>query len=335
MVFSTNQFRHLYVATAFKEAANATAQVVTDKGDITLKTTKNGDLYFQYKGPGGILRSDLIDPKTIMYAKATNADDMARKVKAVIVTLNSDVNGGQPVVGQDYILKIAFRQFVGMSDEDVYLKYGMVHAYKDMTAEKFYATLAVSLAKNFSRELTKLVKISLITGADADPIEVLPTMKVDSLNDAYTGIVIEEYPQYDEWVRGTRALTPVYFEVTGDNIILDGDEVAWATVEDDVDEGRETIPNGYVIADMEYFYHGERGDIYRGISWPNVIPTKYMIEDPSKGYHTLDIHYAYIGSNEAVQKSEKDITIVCEDKTVLNAIIGAVNTATGLEIETV
>jgi hypothetical protein len=78
---------------------------------------------------------------------------------------------------------------------------------------------------------------------------------------------------------------------------------------------------------------GERGDVYRGVGFPNNFNTTYLV-DPSKAYHTLDIHYAYVGSNEAVQKSEKDITIVCADKAELNKVISAVNTATGLTIAT-
>lgn len=54
--------------------------------------------------------------------------------------------------------------------------------------------------------------------------------------------------------------------------------------------------------------------------------------DATKEYHVLDIHYAYVGSNEAVQKSEKDITIVCADMAELNKIAAAVASATGLTI---
>ena len=78
---------------------------------------------------------------------------------------------------------------------------------------------------------------------------------------------------------------------------------------------------------------GERGDIYRGVGYPNNIKTTYMV-DASKTYSVLDIHYAYVGSNESVQKSEKTITIVCDNKTTLNSIIGDVKTATGLNIAT-
>jgi hypothetical protein len=330
MVLSTNQFRHLYVAKAKVDS-------VATLGDIAVKTDKDGSLYFQYQGHGGPVRSDLIDPKTIMYAKATSAEAMATKLKGFIVTLDSEVNEGEPIVGQDYILKLAFRQFVGVSDGDAYLKYGMVHAYKGMNAAKFYATLAISLAKNFSRELTKMVKISLLTGA-AEPDgfniakeDVQPTDKIESLTGNYTGILIDEVSQASEWVRGTRALTPVNFEVFGNTVTLEGSELNWAKVEED-DSQKETIPNGYTLADMEYFYMGERGDIYRIYGQPNAIPTKYMIEDPTKSYHALDIHYAYVGPNEAVQKSEKDITIVCENKTVLNSIITAVNSAANITI---
>jgi hypothetical protein len=32
--------------------------------------------------------------------------------------------------------------------------------------------------------------------------------------------------------------------------------------------------------------------------------------DPAKTYDTVAIHFAYVGSNESVQKSEKDITLL-------------------------
>ena len=50
--------------------------------------------------------------------------------------------------------------------------------------------------------------------------------------------------------------------------------------------------------------------------------------DPTAKYDTLDIHYAFTDSNESVQKSEKDITIVCVDDgshTDMKALIAAIN----------
>ena len=146
--FSTNQVRQLYVAKALKTPHVLASDAA---GSIAVKSdTAKNHLYFEYKGADNLMRSDLIDIKNILYAKATDADAMAHELKSVTVTLDTNVNGGAPVAGQDYILRIAFRQYVGMSDEDQYFKYGMVHAYAGMDADEFYKVLALSIAKNFS-----------------------------------------------------------------------------------------------------------------------------------------------------------------------------------------
>ena len=325
--FSTNQVRQLYVATALKTPHVLPADAA---GSIAVKNDNaKNHLYFEYKGADNLMRSDLIDIKNILYAKATDAKDMAHELKAVTVTLDGTVNGGAPVAGQDYILRIAFRQFVGMSDADQYFKYGMVHAYSGMTASDFYKKLALSLVKNFSRETTQLLSFTLEDGEGEGTI-VDATTKESALTGTYTALVIDEVAQ--DWVLGKKEQTPVYFEVQPTTITVEGDELIWGKVEDTESSG--TIENGKKIADLEYFCMGERGDVYRGAGFPNDIHTTYLV-DPSKAYHTFDIHYAYVGSNESVQKSEKDITIVCADKAELNKVITAFNTATGLNIATI
>lgn len=334
MNYSVNQTRQLYVAKALKTTpvvAGDTAGSIAVKND----TAKN-HLYFEYKGADNLMRSDLINIKDILYAKATDADDMAYKLKSFLVTLDSEVNGGAPVSGQDYILRIAFRQYVGMSDEDQYFKYGMVHAYSGMTASDFYKVLAMSLAKNFSREAVPLVKFSLESGTTTKTYtEVTPNTKDTSLTDTYTGVVIEEVAQ--PWRLGIMAQTPVYFTVQPTTIMVNGDERIWGKVED---AGfANSIDNGKKIADLEYFCMGERGDIYRGVGFPHNIPTTYLV-DPSVKYNVIDIHYAYVGSNESVQKSEKTITLIVPkvgatnsvSNVLTNDIITAINTATGLSI---
>ena len=327
--FSTNQVRHLYVATALKTPHVLPSDAA---GSIAVKNDNaKNHLYFEYKGADNLMRSDIIDIKNILYAKATNAKDMAHELKAVTVTLDSTVNGGEPLAGQDYILRIAFRQFVGMSDADQYFKYGMVHAYSGMTASDFYKKLALSLVKNFSRETTQLLSFTLTKEGEEDTaVPVTATTKESALTGTYTALVIDEVAQ--DWVLGKKEQTPVYFEVQPTTITVEGDELIWGKTEDTEPSG--TIGNGKKIADLEYFCMGERGDVYRGVGFPNDIHTTYLV-DPSKAYHTFDIHYAYVGSNESAQKSEKDITIVCTDKAELNKVISAFNTATGLNIATI
>lgn len=331
--FSTNQVRQLYVAKTLKTPrvlATDTAGSIAVKSD----TAKN-HLYFEYKGADNLMRSDLIDIKNLLYVKATDADDMAHELRAVTVTLDSEVNAA-PVAGQDYILRIAFKQYVGMSDEDQYFKYGMVHAYAGMTASDFYKKLALSLAKNFSREIVPLVKFILTdSGDEAVPVDA--TTKESSLTGTYKALVIDEVEQ--PWRLGIMEQTPVYFEVQPVPVTVNGDERIWGKVEETEPAG--TIANGKKIADLEYFCMGERGDMYRGVGYPNNIPTTYLV-DPTVKYNVIDIHYAYVGSNESVQKSEKTITLVVPkvgatnsaSNKLANDIIKAINTATGLSIAT-
>lgn len=345
--FSVNQVRQLYVLTSVKTPNVLPSDAA---GALAVKNDKaKSHLYFEYKGVDNLMRSDLIDIKNVLYAKATDASAMAHKLKSVTVALDTNVNGGTPVAGQDYILRIAFRQYVGMSDEDQYFKYGMVHAYTGMTADNFYKVLALSLAKNFSREVVPLIKIEVHSAAtkskgdfDANGyMEVTPLTKDngkrDSTNPYYAtdtlvsdidGIRITEVEQ--PWRLGVMAQTPVYFTVQSVPVTVNGDERHWATLTEGTGD---SIGNGKLAADLEYFCMGERGDMYRNISWPHNIPTTYLV-DPTKEYHMFDIHYAYVGDNESVQKSEKTITIICADKTELNKVVTAFNTATGLTVAT-
>lgn len=339
--FSTNQARQLYVANALK-SPNVIATDAAGSIAVKLDTAKS-HLYFEHMGAGGMTRSDLIDIKNILYAKATDADDLAYDLAKYKLTLDTTVNGGEPVVAQDYILRIAFRNYPGLSEEDQYFKYGMVHAVTGMTASDFYKTLALSLVKNFSREEQGLLKFYLETGGtDAGtvagtPTEVTKDTKESSLTGTYTGIVIEEAPQ--DWILGVMEQTPVNFTIQPDLIIDNGDERIWGVVKKVASTN--SIPDGHKIADLEYFCMGERGDIYRMVGFPYVIRTKYLV-DPDIKYNVIDIHYAYVGSNESVQKSEKDITIVVPkigannkaSNALANSIISGINTATGLTIKT-
>lgn len=342
-VFSTNQVRHLYVANKHDASVSASSEL----GTIGLKNdTTKSHLYFLYKGVDGLTRSDLIDTENIIYAKATKPESMAHKLKSYTISLDNTVSA-TPVAGQDYLLRLTFSQYVGMSEEDKYFKYGSVHAYTGMTADTFYKILAQSIAMNMSRETTQLLKIEVHSKAtkskgkfDASGyMEVnastKDTGKSDSTNPYYgdTSIVTDidsirltevEQP----WRLGVIPQVFVNYVVTDDTITVNGDERHWATI---VEGTNGTLNNGKNIADLEYFCMGERGDQYRQIGWPYNISTTYLV-DPSKPYYTFDIHYAYVGSNESVQKSEKTITIVSPDKTELNKVITAFNSASGLSI---
>jgi len=147
--FSSNQVRQLYVAKTLQSDIISTSTA----GDIAVKyDTAKTNTYFKYMSPGGQTRSDMIPTANILSVTVTDADKLKRGLKKVTLTLDSAVNSGAPIAGQDYICRIAFRNYVGLSEEDQYFKYGAVHATTGMTAATFYQTMLTSLTQNFSRE---------------------------------------------------------------------------------------------------------------------------------------------------------------------------------------
>ena len=333
MVFSTNQNRQMYVvneakATAIKSTVAALAGADVKVGSIAAIKNQKGDCYIAQKGHGGIVRSDIIAPGTIMWAKASAPADTAIKLKSFKVELNGDL-----VIGQDYILRINFRQAFGMSDEETYIKDAAVHTYSGMTTAKFYTELAASLVRNFKRLYAPLIEIS--NGTNVAVRVGKKTNGDTALYDstgvevAFTNcIYLNEMSQVDQWNLGIAQYTPVYYEVIPTTIIKDGEETVWGKVTDNTATYAKTIGNGYNTADLEYFCMGERGDQYRNVGWPKSIPTKYLA-DASATYFYLDIHYAYQGTCEDIQKSEKTITIASQKKDVIAQII----TTFGITVE--
>ena len=411
--FSTNQVRQLYVAKAMgtvgATSADGTIQVAGD--------TAKDHLYFKYKSPGGQVRSDLINIASITSAKATDASNLVHKLTKYKVALDSSINSGAPIAGQDYILRIAFRNHIGLSEENQYFKYGTVHAVSGMTAEGFYKTLLASLVKNFSRENSKLLDFYLdgvkatvemtanagITvtansaGADGNNIEfavasvsaatagvvtatvgdvttitasltaaaktigdlkdliasdptanalitITGTDATDVVAEATaaslaggsaTGVIFEEAEQ--PWYLGTMPIAYMNFSIQPTTVYDGVEERIWGTVTKLAPT--KAVKNGKMIADLEYFLMGERGDQYRKIGWPNTIHTTYLV-DPSIEYNTIDIEFSYQGSGEDIQKSKKSVTLVVPkvgatnsvSNVLTNSIVSAIATATGLTI---
>ena len=324
---SDNQFRNLYVMKAYKASESAISAV----GDATLKVdTAKNLMYLIYKDIEDTLTSDIINIKNLLYVKSNKATDMARKLHSQSVTLNAD-----PVSGQDYVLNIEVRNFVALGDDSTHIKFGAVHAVKDMTKSDFYKAMAVNLAKNLSREPSPILNVSLTKHDSSNSgtntkVAVFVNGKMQNLaalesTESYTNIIIDEVEQ--PWRRGVAQVEPVNFNTTCGTILMDGDDVIWGTIKK---ETGDVINNGKQIADMEWFYHGTRGDIYREATYPDNFDFKPLV-DETKAYHTLDIHFAYVGPGVEVAKSERTITVVCADTTEINNLITAIKTATGVD----
>ena len=88
---------------------------------------------------------------------------------------------------------------------------------------------------------------------------------------------------------------------------------------------------------MEYFYLGNRGDVYRNVGYPYTFDTKYLV-DSVANYSTIDIAYFKTEPhNGGAVKSECVLTILCKETETANAqydiqiaVADAINDATGV-----
>lgn len=322
-VFSTNQVRQLYVVdnVVSSESALATA------GDVFAK--KSGDdIYFKYVGAlGDTMRTDIVNQKQLIYTSVATSDKLAYKLKGQKITLNPNVNGGAPIEGRDYLLRVLFSEYIGISPVDKTLKYGTVHITPGMTASDFYAEMAYALMQSQKKEPNPIMNVAVIVSGTFEGNEISDTDTLQDVKDMGTieGIVIYEAGQ--PWHLGVMPQGVIKIDAQVTRITYNGDDsIFWGVVEDATMPSGYVLPEGQKIADLEYFCMGERGDQYRNAGWPNVIQTKYLV-DPTAEYDLYTIHYAYVGEGTHQEKSEKDIQFAVLKsassafKTKLNAVL--------------
>lgn len=317
-VFTNNQVRHFYVVnnvtneTPSKEDSigtiYATGSFIDPKSGVAGK-------YYKYKdATGNITRTDLVN--NVTYVKLTPGSKVEHKAKIATITMDKD-----PIVGQDYVVKVLVKNYVGMSDIYQLIKDGAARALTTNKADLLKA-LAVSLFRNMSREIVPFVSIGNGTNVINKVDKTGKPLTENGTEVTFTtSIVLTELEQPQ--TVGKFNKQPVNYEVFFGTIKENGIETnEWATV--NYTDGSVIISSGDIAAEMEWFYMGNRGDMYRGIGYPNNIDTKYLV-DPSAEYNFIDIHYSYIGANESVQKSEKDLTLAIKESVLSNYFIGTLS----------
>ena len=283
------------------------------------------EAYLMYKGPlDGPQRSDIIKKCNVVDVRFTDATDLVHKNKKAVVTL-----AATPVVGQDYVLNVSIHNYVALDYNTTKIKFGVARA-ASTTASDLYKAIATNLAKNFKREPTDLVKVGISTAATgASP----KWYGEDWSSTTAAAIVIEEVEQ--PWRRGAAPVEFVDFTVEPSTIYDGTNDVIWGKVQfageskyTDGTASSTTISaggtqvNSKKVADMEWFFHKERGDKYGEMCWPWNIDTVYQV-NPSlaAGYSVVDIHYYFEGNSHNVGHSEKTITIV-GSKANLKRLVG-------------
>ena len=290
-MFSTSQVRQLYVVTGLVDAVPST------EGNIQVKATAgNKELYFLHKGKGGLVHSDLIPVKLIRSLTQTPYAAMNTKLKSKTVTVS-----GTPVVGQTYSLKLTFRNYIGMGDEDITVKVGTFTVKNSsITAAQVAAGLKASLEAN--ADLSKLCSITIASNV----------------------LTIAEVEQ--PWELGKFPVAVIPFEVTLGTIVENGvTHNEWGTVAN----GSTSTANDAIkkLADLEWFCMGDRGSQDRQ-GGPYALESKLMINMAST-YDVINIQYAFQGEGVSVQFSEKQLhLLVPAGNTSIMAAIKAITEPT-------
>ena len=288
-MFSTSQVRQLYVVTGLAEA------VPTTEGNIQVKATAdNKEFYFLHMGKGGLVHSDLIPVKLVRSLTQTPYAALHTKLKSKTVTVS-----GTPVVGQTYSLKLTFRNYIGMGDEDTTVKVGTFTVKNSsITAAQVAAGLKASLEAN--ADLANLCSITIASNV----------------------LTISEVEQ--PWELGKFPVAVIPFEVTLGTIVENGvTHNEWGTVA----AGSTTTATDAIkkLADLEWFCLGDRASQDRQ-GGPYALESKTMINMAST-YDVINIQYAFQGEGVSVQFSEKTMHLLVPagNTTILAAIQAIIN----------
>lgn len=316
--FNTNQARHFYVAKAKKDTAAAVSAV----GDLALLSDADGDLYLLYKNGDGILtRSDTIPAGNIEYCNVAVAADMATKLLAHTIALDTTTYPLASNVGKTFVLTVNLRGIPSYDEADTIAVSAAVTITSAInTAALFNKALAKALVKALSKRQYPYLKVFI--GSTEITREL-----ADASYPASGNLVLVEAAQ--KYRRGLMANEPIHFTTSFN--VRGGDEAVepWGTdtVAASAISGNTTIPAAYVLADLEHFCYGERGDIYRGSTWPNNYEPTYLINpaDTTTSYDVLTIQYFWQGHAENIQKSPRTIQIAgaTADIAALKALVDA------------
>lgn len=317
--FNTNQTRHFYVAGAVDSNVDTNL-------DIALGTMQTGEFFFKYKNADGLVtRSDTIDPKKVVSLKNTSAAAMATKLMAHTITLDTNAVTLANCIGKVFTLSVKTLGLVDYDAADGITITASVtgNATNTASASAFYKDMAMAIAK----ALPKFDKSYPLFKVFVGTTEI--TAATTTISGTASSIILVEAAQ--KYVRGKLSGEPVPFVVSSRLEMSNYEDIPWAleAVAVSAITNNIIVPANYVLADLEYFALGERGDVYRGYNFPNDYTPTYAI-DPfgSTAYNVVTIEYYWNGHAENVQKSPRMIQIAASAAnatSLYNAVDALVN----------
>ena len=265
-------------------------------GNATTELTKTGDQYYLVTGPDSkIERTDIIKKDHILYQTTKTVADFNSKVNIPKITV------GTITKGNEYVIRLTIVDDFGVAAADI-------------------KTIAVVAEDNNSTNLAKKITTALNKAAARD------LKKAYVAADSDSGAAVTITPEMDHLLGKKFVIPQITVQVVNlkddaDTLVINGDpkKGGWVSY-----TSTPVADSGLAkLKDYEYFLAGEKGDQYRGVTFPNDFPfvskLNLMIsklkEELKEAYDDTKIkvntiHYYEDLSNEAVQKSEKTIVIV-------------------------
>ena len=324
---TSRQVRHYYVANKFEIADGFTADKHLDtKGDLgEMKAFVNDSknhLYFEYRGHGGVTRSDLIPISNIEYINLSKKEDLRIKLAGKKVIF-PNTGLGKDAFGVN--VKVSGIKNLNESDPlQVIAHFEQNSGY----VEAAIADVALHLAKGVEKTLFNSVEIFVSDSDSETTLGTLTKVEANSKLDTIVAltpkaiVVKENKPEpWNEFNRVRRIMLEV------DSFITKGDGPKIVNAPLDYTQADNYVGNGILVKDNEYFYLGVRGNLYPSCS--SYISASLGVADENQEYDVLDIHYSHIDSGNTSYKSEKDITIAgkkAELETLLEKLKGAKET---------
>lgn len=350
-LFGNNQVCHMYVANELSTEANgvdfrdnsAIGDVMLIGGNGNHTVTPTSELLrFIYKNASErVSLSPVINKKKIKSARLRAPK--LQSFKNIVISNLPTAGAGNVNAGTMVQVKIWLKEWYSVSPENQYFQFGEYVIGAGDTATDVANGLAISLAKNLSTQSTDITSESTFTvpaskGGGTNTIVDNPyftvTVNVDDL-------VLTEKEQI--YVRGK--IKPKSLNFTVQISELNASIVPPTITESYVDSTGAVsdyyglgFGNPNVIADMEWFYLGNRGDTYRQIGYPNNFDTKYISKPKfnpvlTDYYTTLSIEFWNDGDAEDVQKSPIEVIIVSNKPTVITGL-ATVLTTVGVTVVT-
>lgn len=319
MGYKVNQVRQVYVANKVELATGfGPSDHLPEKGDLgeakLFINDENGYMYFEYRTHGGVVRSDEISLSSINKIRLTKKEQLRHHKDCYKITIPAKSNKANEnvTVHIDIFGSYTNTQLNKITES-------ITFDYKDDSSldNDNFLLAVLDLAKRIYEIRENVVQVSIDTSGTPDTIgtlvEVKHDMTLDQLKDAVSaginGIVIKENQTF---FYNPAHSAPTYRLSFKPRVTMtfaeDNAGIVCKRVKLDYTNADNYEINGPVVADMERFHFGFRGDEYQGLGHGYHTPVG-MVADPTQEYDALDIHYAFLGSGAQTFRSEKDITI--------------------------